>query len=1165
MVPDLVFLSEPQLFQCDAESLTSMLRGKYCYNLNSEDIYCPELPLTARKAHGGTMVLWKQELDPHIRVLPTTSAAVLPLLLAIPGVSRSAHIAVYLPTAGKDSEFISALAALECALLDIYENHACPVYLRGDFNVNPKNRNRVNLLQQFLEKYSLSSLDFGHPTHHHFTGEGRSDSQLDLILFSGPALQSEILLSVVCSLANPLVQSNHDLILSSFLSPSVPLEAPSGKIIAPKVSNDRVKVKWKDDDIPAFQALVSPSLEKLRELWPAPAGPASFSLLLSATNLALNRAAKSTQVTSSLAVHHKQRPSYHPEVRAAQKETIEALKYLRSQERDSDTNYIDLAATKSRYTAAKSRLKALTRSWQHQEALKRDLQLSSVLESNPTALYSFLRSSKAGSFRDIQNLSVEGKTYTGPQVPDGFFDSLSSLKSPPMEDIRSSDSFKTYDADYQHIIKICRSGLQIPNISGRDALLLLHSLRPNVNDLYSITASHYINAGMEGVRHFCFLLNTIISNINFSSVDLLNSVWAMVLFKGHGKDRESDRSYRTISTCPLLSKALDKYVGRLFESGWASAQAETQFQGNGSSHELAALLLTETIQHSLFVQFQPVFVLFLDAKSAFDKILRELVIRAAFLAGSRGEGLIFLDNRLKNRKTFVEWNKVLMGPILDKLGVEQGGINSDRLYKLANNVELLLTQKSGLGVHLGPVHVASVGQADDVALVSNCIFKLQGLLHLAMEYASAYHVTMVPEKTKLLCYTPKGQQAATAYWQTISPISMSDNHISFSRQADHVGILRCIDPGTMAAVLARVTAHTRALHAVLPAGLARGHRGNPAASLKIEQLYGLPVLLSGLGSLVLGKPELDALDHHHKVTLERLLRLYPGTPAPVVYLLAGCPPARATLHLRQLSLLGMVARLGPTTILHRLGVHILNNPPPVSRSPSSMLWFVQVRQICSQYHLPDPLEVLSEPPTKGAWKAATLKAVLCFWGTKLRADANLLPSLSHMRATHMSLSSPSPLLTSCTGNSHEVRKATIQIRMLSGRYRTCWLRRHWSGDNSGACRVPGCSGVTPGTLLHLATGECPGLTAATAQAASHWSDFVISHPHLLPLLQEFAEGEKDTFLSFLLDPTTQPTVIALAQTHGQEVIHQVCMLTRTWLYLHHRARFRALGLWEALI
>ena len=46
--------------------------------------------------------------------------------------------------------------------------------------------------------------------------------------------------------------------------------------------------------------------------------------------------------------------------------------------------------------------------------------------------------------------------------------------------------------------------------------------------------------------------------------------------------------------------------------------------------------------------------------------------------------LLFLDNRLKNRKTYVDWAKVLMGPISYKLGVEQGGILSDRLYKLAN-------------------------------------------------------------------------------------------------------------------------------------------------------------------------------------------------------------------------------------------------------------------------------------------------------------------------------------------------------------------------------------------------------------------------------------------------------------------------------------------------
>ena len=55
-----------------------------------------------------------------------------------------------------------------------------------------------------------------------------------------------------------------------------------------------------------------------------------------------------------------------------------------------------------------------------------------------------------------------------------------------------------------------------------------------------------------------------------------------------------------------------------------------------------------------------------------DKILREIVIKNAFLSGTQGEGLVFLDNRLKNRQTFVEWEKQLMGPIHDTLGVEQG-------------------------------------------------------------------------------------------------------------------------------------------------------------------------------------------------------------------------------------------------------------------------------------------------------------------------------------------------------------------------------------------------------------------------------------------------------------------------------------------------------------
>ena len=348
------------------------------------------------------------------------------------------------------------------------------------------------------------------------------------------------------------------------------------------------------------------------------------------------------------------------------------------------------------------------------------------------------------------------------------------------------------------------------------------------------------------------------------------------------------------------------------------------------------------------------YCIFLDAKSAIDKILREFCIKSAFLAGSCSQGLIYLDNRLKNRQTYVEWDKTLMGPIKDTLGVEQGGCNSDRLYKLANNKELIITQQSDLGLHLGDVHCASVGQADDVALISDSIHNLQCILQLAIEYTKEYHIELVPEKTKLMCFTPRGQELDTYYWKTVSPINIRGLRIGFCEEADHVGILRSTKAGNMASIVARQSAHIKAVHAVLPAGIARGHAGNPAAAIRVERLYGVPVLMSGLAALVLNRTEIQSLDHHFKTSLERLQRLYKSTPAPVVFFLAGSLPARALLHLRQLTLLGMIARLGPGNILYQIGFQALSSPLSFSGS-----WFLQVREICTNYFLPDPISILS--------------------------------------------------------------------------------------------------------------------------------------------------------------------------------------------------------------
>ena len=201
-----------------------------------------------------------------------------------------------------------------------------------------------------------------------------------------------------------------------------------------------------------------------------------------------------------------------------------------------------------------------------------------------------------------------------------------TIKSCDINQLKSDANLSEHFSTHQHILKICNNQSKLPQVSLTVAKDLLTRIKKDVKDYYCVTARHYLNAGNEGIEHFCKLLNTIIENENIAALKELNTTHGLILHKGHNKDVNSDRSYRTISTCPFLSKSLDLYIRDLYQHLWDQSQASTQYQGSGSSHELAALLISEAIQYSLHVKNKPVFFLSLDAQSAFDRCLREIVI-----------------------------------------------------------------------------------------------------------------------------------------------------------------------------------------------------------------------------------------------------------------------------------------------------------------------------------------------------------------------------------------------------------------------------------------------------------------------------------------------------------------------------------------------------------
>ena len=158
-------------------------------------------------------------------------------------------------------------------------------------------------------------------------------------------------------------------------------------------------------------------------------------------------------------------------------------------------------------------------------------------------------------------------------------------------------------------------------------------------------------------------------------------------------------------------------------------------------------------------------------------------------------------------------------------------------------------------------------------------------------------MTICPEKTKLQVYHTKKTELKAKYAKMTNPININGAKVEFVERAEHVGIVRSTSSGNDIPIFSRITAHKNALAAVLHTGIARGHRGNPVASLRVEQLYGVPVLLSGLAPLVMTKAEESVIDSHHRDTVSSLQRLLPCTPRAVTLFLAGSLPGSALLHL----------------------------------------------------------------------------------------------------------------------------------------------------------------------------------------------------------------------------------------------------------------------------
>ena len=131
----------------------------------------------------------------------------------------------------------------------------------------------------------------------HFLGQGEFDSPLDVVLHVKHEQVTEVLLDIICKHQDPLIQSHHDLIISSVSLPrSTKIADDNHKLVrAPRVDNTRVKIFWTDEGIENYKEAVADNLTRLRNTWCQPSSPVntlSKYLLSTVNSSSLNKQGK---------------------------------------------------------------------------------------------------------------------------------------------------------------------------------------------------------------------------------------------------------------------------------------------------------------------------------------------------------------------------------------------------------------------------------------------------------------------------------------------------------------------------------------------------------------------------------------------------------------------------------------------------------------------------------------------------------------------------------------------------------------------------------------------------------------------------------------------------------------------------------------------------------
>ena len=218
-------------------------------------------------------------------------------------------------------------------------------------------------------------------------------------------------------------------------------------------------------------------------------------------------------------------------------------------------------------------------------------------------------------------------------------------------------------------------------------------------------------------------------------------------------DKTLAENYRKITLLSSLSKTFENILNNRLSYCKETVMSDDPLQ-NGFNKDTPVtdnVFILNGIIEKYKATKKPLYVCFVDFKSAFDNVNRKALFYKLSKQDVKGKFYKIIKSMLNNAKSKVKWDNNL-GDIIDNLyGVLQGGVISPALFKIfIEDLPKYLDPEDG--VKMGSILIHYLLHADDLVLISETSSGLQNLLLGLETFCSRWHITVNLVKTNVLIF-----------------------------------------------------------------------------------------------------------------------------------------------------------------------------------------------------------------------------------------------------------------------------------------------------------------------------------------------------------------------------------------------------------------------------